>query len=119
MSTKVAVVPGKAVSPGALLSQDDVDRITAYVRTNLTRIVVSHLQSRVLSLHATVKASRQGLQNKLRSWLGGKKDTSSAPLIGLGSSGRKLPRYTSNTIEAQIVKLADYVSPPPPPPPLS
>ena len=74
-----------------------------------TTQVVAHLQQRVTQLSTTVKASRQGLQNKLRSWLGGKKGgEGSAPLMGL-HSGRKLPpRYTSNTIEAQTMKLADY-----------
>lgn len=52
--------------------------------------VMIHLQQRIAQLNVTVKASRQGLQNKLRSWLGGKKGAEgSAPLIGL-HSGRCL-----------------------------
>ena len=93
---------------GTMLSAEDVERIQGYVRSTLVKQAVAHLQQRVMQLSTTVKASRQGLQNKLRSWLGGKKTgEGSTPLMGL-HSGRKLPRYTSNTIEAQTVKLADY-----------
>ena len=54
----------------------------------------SHERDPRSQLSATVKASRQGLQNKLRSWLGGKKGgEGSAPLMGAMGS-RKLPRYT-------------------------
>ena len=46
----------------------------------------------------------------MRSWLGGKKGPETAPPAPSASSaaGGGAPRYTANTIEAQLRQLADY-----------
>jgi hypothetical protein len=123
----------------------------------LAKLVLGHLQQRVVQISATVKASRQGVKNmvrsargvaagrgraftcmaygarmvrvhgacmvmctmracacptQMRSWLGGKKGPETAPPAPSASSAAAAsggaPRYTANTIEAQLRQLADY-----------
>ena len=57
-----------------------------------------------MALSSTVKAARAGLQNKLRSWLGGR-STAHASSPTASASGSV--RYLCGTIEAQTRQLAD------------
>ena len=72
--------------------------------------VIASLQTRVAALSSTVKAARTGLQNKLRSWLGGRSTHhghGSAPLPVSGSTREGSVRYVCGSIEAQTRQLAD------------
>jgi len=97
---------------GALLSDADMEQVRKLVAGPLAKLVLGHLQQRVVQISATVKASRQGVKNMMRSWLGGKKGPETASPAPSASSAAAAsggaPRYTANTIEAQLRQLADY-----------
>jgi hypothetical protein len=71
--------------------------------------VIGSLQTRVVALSSTVKAARAGLQNKLRSWLGGRSTHHShAPSASASASAKEgSVRYVCGSIEAQTRMLAD------------
>ena len=100
-----------AAGIGLLLSDADLNEVRKFVCGPLTRLVVGHLQQRVMQINATVKAARQGVKNMVRSWLGTKKgpEPSAQPAPSASSTSTSgAPRYTANTIEAQLRQLADY-----------
>ena len=96
-------LPTSPSNLGALLSEGDLGEVRKFVAGTLSKLVLGHLQQRVVQISATVKASRQGVKNMVRSWLGGKKGTDAAPAAPSASatSATGTPRYTANTIEAQ------------------
>lgn len=71
--------------------------------------MIESLQSRVVALSSTVKAARAGLQNKLRSWLGGRSAHHGhiGGSIGGGLGREGGIRYVCGCIEAQTRQLAD------------
>ena len=92
------------------LAVEDIDRLRKLIEGPLTKQVVASLQTRVAALSSTVKAARTGLQNKLRSWLGGRATHhghGSAPLAAGAVTKEGSVRYVCGSIEAQTRQLAD------------
>ena len=73
----------------------------------MAKQVIDSLMRRVVALSTTVKAARAGLQNKLRSWLGGRTTHAHSPTSSSASGGSSGARHHSGTIEAQTRQLAD------------
>ena len=105
-----AAAPPAADAPplGHLLSDGDIRGINEFITGPLTKLVTAHMNTKVYQLAATVKATRQGLKNTVRNWFGVKSEGDSpAPAPSGASAGGGPPRYTYNTIEAQMRSLAD------------
>jgi len=124
-----AAANGAAPPPlGARMSDSDATGLGSFVGGPLCRAVVTHLQQRLQQLEAIVKEKRHGIKNTFRSWLGGKKLSSSPGAAassvlgglsagagggaGAGGSGEwptaAVPRYLSTAIEAHLRQIADY-----------
>lgn len=95
---------------GALLSQNDINGVRAFVRDFGLRFVLSSMESRVFQLNDIVSAMKKGVKNVFKSWLRKPKDMSSRSNNsygngGAGSNGAITYRYDS--IESQTRLLAD------------
>ena len=95
---------------GALLSHEDIDRVSSFVRGSLCRLVMTALQQRVHQNALIVKEKRTGLKNTLRSWLGGRKggDATPSPTGAAGAAAGASPRQAAGSIETYMRQLADF-----------
>jgi tetratricopeptide (TPR) repeat protein len=98
--------PAAGLPADSPLSQEDVTRLRDLISGPVSKQAIESLTRRVIALSTTVKAARAGLQNKLRSWLGGRSTHAHSPNSS-GGGGSGGARYHSGSIEAQTRQLAD------------
>lgn len=87
---------------GSMLSNDDVLRMTAFVRDVGLRFVLAALEARIFQLNEIVSAMKKGVKNVFKSWLRKPKDLSMR-----ASSSSASVTYRCDSIEAQTRLLGD------------